>query len=329
VPAAQDSTCVSHRTRRGGFTEGALMHSNVVWIFSVISLLVVLLFPLYTTQYQYPAFSRLVKESVNNEAIRLALHMSSMLATDNNALSRQNLPDMLRRQIDGLREDAHFLKIRVFSPGGEILYSTHQSEVGRRNEREYFRRIVDTGKPQSVEVPRNTESLDRQLSPADVVETYVPMTRGGKLIGVLEIYYDITEENARLRRLIRRSSSALFAMMLVLVGLVVVSAARANKSLQQRRRVEEERGKLILQLQDALASVKTLKGLLPICAWCKKIRDDDGYYTSVEQYIESHLDAKVTHGICQECDAKLREELAQVHDKQASTKPPDITPAGE
>jgi hypothetical protein len=157
----------------------------------------------------------------------------------------------------------------------------------------------------------------------------VPMTRGGKLIGVLEIYYDITEENARLRRLIRRSSSALFAMMLVLVGLVVVSAARANKSLQQRRRVEEERGKLILQLQDALASVKTLKGLLPICAWCKKIRDDDGYYTSVEQYIESHLDAKVTHGICQECDAKLREELAQVHDKQASTKPPDITPAGE
>ncbi len=305
------------------------MQSKFLWIFLAISLLVALLFPLYTTQYQYPAFTRLVKESVNNEAIRLALHMSSILVTENNALNRQNLPDVLRRQIEGLKEDARFLKIRVFSPKGEILHSTHPSEVGQRNEKEYFRRIVETGKPRSVEVPKNTESLERQLSPADVVETYVPMTRGGRLIGILETYYDITEENAKLRRLITRSSSALFAMMLVLVGLVVVSAVRANRSLQQRRRVEEEREKLIVQLQDALASVKTLKGLLPICAWCKKIRDDDGYYTSVEQYIESHLDAKVTHGICQECDAKLREELARIHDKPGSTTPPEITPAGE
>ena len=188
---------------------------------------------------------------------------------------------------------------------------------------------METGTPRSVEVPKGTESLERQRSPADVVETYVPMTREGRLIGILEIYYDITAENAKLRHLITRSSSTLFAMMLVLVGLVVVSAVRANRSLQQRRRVEEEREKLIVQLQDALASVKTLTGLLPICAWCKKIRDDNGYYTSVEQYIESHLDAKVTHGICQECEAKLREELAHLHGTPGSTKPSEITPAGK
>ena len=305
------------------------MQSRFLWIFLAISLIVALLVPLYTIQYQYPAFTKLVKEGVNNEAIRLSLNMSSILVAENNALSRQNLPDVLRRQIEGLKEDARFLKIRVFSPTGEILYSTHPGEVGQRNEKAYFQRIVETGKPRSVEVPKNTESLERQLSPTDVVETYVPMTRGGRLIGVLEIYYDITAENAKLRHLITRSSSTLFAMMLVLVGLVVVSAVRANRSLQQRRRVEEEREKLIVQLQDALASVKTLTGLLPICAWCKKIRDDNGYYTSVEQYIESHLDAKVTHGICQECEVKLREELARVHGTPGSAKPPESTPAGE
>jgi hypothetical protein len=221
------------------------------------------------------------------------------------------------------------LKIRLFSPAGEILYSTHPSEVGQHNKKGYFQRIVETGKPRSVEVPKDTESLEGQRSPADVVETYVPMTREGKLIGILEIYYDITAENAKLRHLITRSSGTLFAMMLVLVGLVVVSAVRANRSVQARRRVEEEREKLIVQLQDALASVKTLKGLLPICGWCKKIRDDNGYYTSVEQYIESHLDAKVTHGICQECAVTLREELARVHGTPGSTTPSESTPAGE
>ena len=94
------------------------MHSKAVWIFLAISLFVALLVPLYTIQYQYPAFAKLVKESVNNEAVRLALHMSSVLATDNSALSRQNLPDVLRRQIEGLKEDARFLKIRLCSPAG-------------------------------------------------------------------------------------------------------------------------------------------------------------------------------------------------------------------
>lgn len=55
------------------------------------------------------------------------------------------------------------------------------------------------------------------------------------------------------------------------------------------------------QLQEALAKVKTLKGLLPICANCKKIRDDQGYWNQIEAYIEEHSDALFTHGLCPEC----------------------------
>ncbi len=61
----------------------------------------------------------------------------------------------------------------------------------------------------------------------------------------------------------------------------------------------------ITQLRNALAQVKTLQGLVPLCAWCRKIRDDDGYWTSLEEYLADHTDASVTHGICDACDAKL------------------------
>ena len=59
------------------------------------------------------------------------------------------------------------------------------------------------------------------------------------------------------------------------------------------------------ELRDALAHVKTLQGLLPICANCKKVRDDDGYWQQIELYVSDHSDATFTHGICPECMIKL------------------------
>lgn len=74
------------------------------------------------------------------------------------------------------------------------------------------------------------------------------------------------------------------------------------------KQAEEEREKLIRQLQEALASIKTLSGLLPICYSCKQIRDDKGYWNQIETYIHDHSDAQFTHGICPACVAKLYPE---------------------
>jgi CheY-like chemotaxis protein len=65
-----------------------------------------------------------------------------------------------------------------------------------------------------------------------------------------------------------------------------------------------ERERLISELREALAHVKTLKGLLPICASCKKIRDDKGYWSQVESYVELHSEANFTHGLCPDCIKK-------------------------
>ena len=75
--------------------------------------------------------------------------------------------------------------------------------------------------------------------------------------------------------------------------------------ITERKRAEEEREKLIQRFEEALEKVKTLSGFLPICMYCKKIRDDKGYWEEVEAYIRDHSEAKFTHSICSECKKKL------------------------
>ncbi|TSA16759.1 PAS domain S-box protein [bacterium] len=69
----------------------------------------------------------------------------------------------------------------------------------------------------------------------------------------------------------------------------------------ERKRAEQERESLIKGLKTALENVRTLDGLVPICAHCKKIRDDKGYWNQLEKYIVDHTDAKLTHGLCPDC----------------------------
>src|SRR5208282_230275 len=83
---------------------------------------------------------------------------------------------------------------------------------------------------------------------------------------------------------------------------------KAIRYAMERKQLENEKERLILELQESLAKVKLLSGLLPICAWCKKIRDDRGYWNKVETYLLEHSQAKFTHGICPECGKKLYPE---------------------
>jgi len=76
------------------------------------------------------------------------------------------------------------------------------------------------------------------------------------------------------------------------------------ENVGERIQRERELEKHIAQLEDALREVKTLKGLLPICSYCKNIRDDEGYWNKVEAYLGKHSDLDFSHGICPECAKK-------------------------
>jgi DNA-binding NtrC family response regulator len=94
------------------------------------------------------------------------------------------------------------------------------------------------------------------------------------------------------------------------LALKMADQRRQLKEAEVRRReADEERERLILELQDALATVKTLSGLLPICAGCKKIRDDHGHWNPIELFIQSHSDAEFTHSFCPDCLQRLYPEV--------------------
>ncbi len=75
--------------------------------------------------------------------------------------------------------------------------------------------------------------------------------------------------------------------------------------ITERKRAEQEKEKLISDLQKNLQRIKQLSGLLPICSYCKKIRDDKGYWNKIETYINEHSEAEFSHGICRECAEKF------------------------
>ena len=88
----------------------------------------------------------------------------------------------------------------------------------------------------------------------------------------------------------------------------IIALVTAFRDITERKRIEKERENLIDELREAIATIKTLHGILPICSYCKKIRDDKGSWNQLEAYISEHTDAKFSHGLCSECAKKMYPE---------------------
>ena len=125
-----------------------------------------------------------------------------------------------------------------------------------------------------------------------------------------------------------RLGMAHLALWLVGMTGLVFGARNLQRHTQAGQRAEAERERLIAELQEALANVKTLRGLIPICASCKKIRDDQGYWTQLEIYLAKHSDAEFSHSLCLDCMRKLYPDLsAEVEARLAQRKPPPGRPS--
>lgn len=91
------------------------------------------------------------------------------------------------------------------------------------------------------------------------------------------------------------------------------------QDITSRRLLEKEMEKLIVNLRQAMDKVKTLSGFLPICASCKKIRDDKGYWNQIESYIKEHSEAEFSHGICPDCAKNLYGDYMKGDKNQENT----------
>jgi len=137
----------------------------------------------------------------------------------------------------------------------------------------------------------------------------------GKIIGLVGVSRDITtlikaekvlkESRQRLEKRVRERTRVLHQ-----------TNEELKQEISERKRIEEEREKLILELKEALKNVKRLRGMLPICASCKKVRDDHGYWQQVEEYIRNHSDVEFSHGLCPDCLKAIYPEYAEEDTKE-------------
>lgn len=101
-------------------------------------------------------------------------------------------------------------------------------------------------------------------------------------------------------------SQSLFPISLMILMLLIIAFLLIiNRNRQIAKMQYYEKNKLATELQQTLEHVKKLQGFLPICASCKKIRDDKGYWNQIESYIEKHSEVKFSHGLCEECSDNL------------------------
>jgi PAS domain S-box-containing protein len=91
----------------------------------------------------------------------------------------------------------------------------------------------------------------------------------------------------------------------------LMGASSIAYDITERKKIEDERTKMIQQLNETLSKVRTLSGLLPICASCKKIRDDKGYWQKLETFVHEHSNAEFSHSICPDCMEKLYPDFAK------------------
>jgi signal transduction histidine kinase len=220
-------------------TEYNLFHQKALRNILIVSVILATVLPAYMILFIYPSFSGLLTGSAEKSALRAATHLKSMHFLETAELSKETLDAGFLNAVENIKNDMHLIKVKVFSPSGEIIFSSDPAEIGDFNKQIYFRESVARGEIYTRIIQKNTESLEGQILKSDVVETYVPIMRGDSFLGALEIYYDITASKDELDQLLAHSSIILLTLSFGFLFVVIRILLRENLTIMGRKRAEE------------------------------------------------------------------------------------------
>lgn len=207
----------------------------------LVSLVAVFSLPVYTVFVVSPMFMRYLLQSTEEEAVRVARHMSSHLALDSGPLELASVSGDFEGEITRAIGNFKLSKVKVFSASGEVIFSTEAQDLGEINRKPYFLEQVAQGKVFSKVVRGKSETMEGRIMVGDVVETYVPVMKNEKFIGAFEIYYEITDRKGELVRVTLGTGLLSLLIAICLLILILVLVSRTKKSIRQREKAEGDK----------------------------------------------------------------------------------------
>ena len=186
-------------------------------------------------------------------------------------------------------------KIKIYSQDRKIAYSTDREIIGRNSpENEGLDRALRGEVVSVLQSGRDVWDLDdEQRLDLDMVEAYLPIRdKNNKVVGAFEIYMDVSSYQTGIKKLLAASLGALFIILSCIFGTLIYFMRQSTKTIYSRTQ-----------------ELRILSGLLPICSFCKKIRNKKDEWELLETYITARSESKFTHGVCPECREKHYPEL--------------------
>ena len=191
----------------------------------IIACVVALTYPLINIFFIFPSFKGVLIKDSEDIAQIIAQHFSRDTVSFNNL----SLTPGFASEAERLKEEFNLEKLRVFSETGIILYSSDTGEIGMINQDAYFRDKVSKGITFSQLVKKGHRTFEGRVVEADIVETYVPVMQGGRFIGAIEVYYDITLKNQMIVKKVLLYSIVPFSLMFLLLIVVIAVLLKAEK----------------------------------------------------------------------------------------------------
>ncbi len=202
-----------------------------------ISIFIALLFMLMNALLVYPSYMNLIKERTADESGRVALHLSKDVIHKGMVKADSTAYGELASEIT---RDFNILKIKVFSATGEVLFSTDHGDIGSMNTKPYFKDKVAMGQDYSKLVKKSAKTLEGQSFDRHVVETYVPLMRGGIFIGAFEIYYDVTPSVEQMKHTMLMTNAMPALVMVAFVLVIGGLLQKVDRGIESVREAERE-----------------------------------------------------------------------------------------
>jgi PAS domain S-box-containing protein len=206
----------------------------------LLSLIAVLFLPIYTSLYLYPSFSRHFLADAESSAKQMASHLIKYFVEPENGLGYEDITIDVKDEIGEMVSDFGCEKVKIYAPSGEIIYSTDPADIGTINTKDYFKNVVTKGTDFTSVVKKDNRTAEGRIVSLDIVETYVPLKFGSRIVGASEVYYEITEHRKNIETLVRQSAAIVIFVTSLLLIAVFVTLYKLNKNMTAREQTEKE-----------------------------------------------------------------------------------------